>query len=137
MPNAHDLIGEQEENRRDEDHHEHHHSGDGRLLARRPGDLLPLGPHFLQELEWVDLRHGSTVGIWLPNKSFPTRLSGGDRNSRPFWGMFAAEVRHRAAGDREASYCQPPKPSSAEALVGVEAARRHPSSLVGVLIGGP
>ena len=49
--------------------------------------------------------------------------------------MFAAEVRHRAAGDRQASYCQPLKPSSAEALIGVEAARRRPSSLGGVLIG--
>ena len=54
----HDLIGEQEEDRGDDHHHEHHHGGDGRLLARRPGDLLRLGAHFLQELERTDLRHG-------------------------------------------------------------------------------
>ena len=79
-----------------------------------------------------------TVGIGSPNRysaAQPLRM----RPAQPilFGEMFAAEVRYRAAGDREASYCQPPKPSSAEALVGVEAARRHPSSLVGVLIGRP
>src|SRR5262249_54574087 len=37
--------------------------------------------------------------------------------------MFAAEVRYRAAGDGEVSYCQPLKPSSAEAFMGIKPAR--------------
>ena len=101
----HDLIGDQEENRGDEDHHEHHHGGDGRLLARRPGDLLRLGPHFLQELEWVELCHvqqlvlGSLKRVrGTLNKYSPPAFQE-ETNLGPFWGTFAAEVRHRAAGD--------------------------------------
>src|SRR6516164_607222 len=67
----HDLIGEQEENRGDEDHHEHHHGGDGRLLARRPGDLLSLSPHFLQELEQIELRHDQLSVFGSPNGYSP------------------------------------------------------------------
>jgi hypothetical protein len=53
----HDLIRHQEENGGENDHHEHHHGGDGCLLARWPSDLLRFGPHFLQELKWIDLHH--------------------------------------------------------------------------------
>src|SRR6516162_9345844 len=114
----HDLIGEQEENRRDEDHHEHHHGGDGRLLARRPGDLLRLSPHFLQELEWVDLRHVQRLVFGSLNRYSPPAFQEETATAVLFWGMFAAEVRYRAAGDEKASYCQLLKPSSLAAASG-------------------
>ena len=56
----HDLIRDQEENGGENDHHEHHHGGDGCLLTRWPSNLLRFGPHFLQELKWIDLRHRSS-----------------------------------------------------------------------------
>src|SRR5215467_12931436 len=54
---THDLVRQQEEDRRDRDHHEDHRGGDGGLAPGRPGDLLGLGAHLLQELERTDLRH--------------------------------------------------------------------------------
>ena len=41
----------------DRDHDEHHGGGDHGLAPRRPGDLVGLGAHLLQELERTDLRH--------------------------------------------------------------------------------
>src|ERR1700676_2844583 len=63
----HHLIRQQKENRRNDHHDEYHDGGYGRLLARRPRDLLRLGAHFLQELEGTDLRHRSyQIGISRP-----------------------------------------------------------------------
>src|SRR6185295_5656443 len=46
---ANELIGEQEEDRRERREDEHHRGGDAGFLARRPGDLVGLLTHFLQE----------------------------------------------------------------------------------------
>ena len=54
---ANDLIGDQKQNRCQRHHDEHHDGGDQRLAPRRPGDLVGLGAHLLEELERADLRH--------------------------------------------------------------------------------
>src|SRR4029077_14707144 len=53
---AHDLVRDQKEHGGNGDHHKHHGGGDGGLAPARPGDLLSLGAHLLQELERTDLR---------------------------------------------------------------------------------
>src|SRR5262249_1698971 len=78
--NPHQLIGKQKEDRGDSDHHENHDRGDGRLLARRPGDLLRLRAHFLHELERADFRHRAIQR--LPRPILRTRPAGGS-----FWGL--------------------------------------------------
>ena len=47
----------------DRHHDEHHGGGDQRLAPRRPGDLVGLGAHLLQELERAELGHGG-YGSW-------------------------------------------------------------------------
>src|SRR6266487_4689452 len=54
---THELVGHQEEYGGDGHHYEYHGSGDGGLAPARPGDLLRLGAHLLQELKRTDLRH--------------------------------------------------------------------------------
>src|SRR6202035_5069315 len=45
------LIRGEKEDRSKCHHHEHHDGGDGGLTAGRPGDLVGLRAHFLQEFE--------------------------------------------------------------------------------------
>src|ERR1700728_2888154 len=113
---AHDLIRDQKENRGDKDHHEHHHGGDSRLLARRPRDLLRLGPHFLQELEWVDLRHGQQIVLGSLNRYSPP-ASGGNQYSRPF-GECSPRKSVTGPPAMAASYRRAPGSSSEETLTG-------------------
>src|SRR6185437_7379740 len=75
----------EEEHRGNRHHDEHHDGGDGGLLAGRPGDLLALGAHFLQELERTDFRHGfGQIGIPSPTFKDETdrRILLGESSSR-------------------------------------------------------
>src|ERR1700730_17830205 len=110
----HDLIGDQEENRGDDDHHEHHHGGDGRLLARRPGDLLRLGPHFLQELEWVELCHVQQLVPGSLNK-YP-RPPFRRRPTEVLFGECSPRKSVTGPLAMAASYCRAAKWSSEEVL---------------------
>src|ERR1700726_4211387 len=97
----HHLIRQQKEDRRDDHHDEHHDGGHGRLLARRPRDLLRLGAHFLQELEGTDLCHSSyQIGI-----SRPTLRT---RPATPFL-LGKCSPRKSVTGPlaMAASYCRP------------------------------
>lgn len=94
-PETHDLVGEQKEDRSDEHHNEHHDRGHGGFLARRPGNLLSLGPHFLQELKRIDLRHACLIQQPSPPRLFRRRTDLPDLSGD----TFAAEVRYRAADD--------------------------------------
>src|SRR4051812_9444930 len=77
-----DEVRDQKERARDDDHHEHHGGGDERLLARRPGDLLALGPNLSEEFERTRsrLRHRSipatrTRGLRLRRHVRPYRVA--------------------------------------------------------------
>src|SRR5208282_98234 len=102
----HDLVRKQEKDRRDSDHHEHHDRGDRGLLARRPSDLLSLGAHFLQELEWTDLRHRS-IQIGIPRPPLRRRPT-----PRILFGECSPRMSVTGPLTMDASYCRPGAASS-------------------------
>src|SRR5215212_8339247 len=65
---AQDPIRNEEEDARQNRHDKNHGSRDHGLLARRPSDLGALGPHLLNEFEWIRPGHISSAWGYGPSR---------------------------------------------------------------------